>query len=485
MSILWTSDDAVAATAGRATCAFAITGISIDTRAIKPGDLFVALKDQRDGHDFVAEALKKGAAAALVSRIPEGCTEADPLLVVADVLPALEALGVAGRARTRAKVIAVTGSVGKTSSKEMLRAILGAQGAVHAAEASYNNHWGVPLTLARMPVDCDFAVIEIGMNHPGEIAPLAMMARPDAAMITTVAAAHLEAFASVEGIAHEKAAIFEGLEPGGVAVIPADLAVSPILTVAAADRAGKTLRFGVGQGCDFRLLSVTITQDVTIVEAERFGQPLLFKVKSAGRHFAMNALGVLAVAEAVGADPAIAALDIGQWLPPAGRGTRERIQLDIVEDGLSFDLLDDAFNANPASMEAALEVLAAAKPRDGVGRVKKGRRVAILGDMLELGPEEAALHTAVAALPAMASVTIVHCAGPRMRALWEALPREKRGQWFETAKELASHAHHLADAGDVVLVKGSKGSKVSLVVDALRKLGQSGAQGAAAAKEMK
>jgi UDP-N-acetylmuramoyl-tripeptide--D-alanyl-D-alanine ligase len=471
---LWTSSDAASATGGRATRAFAAAGVSIDTRSLEHGDLFVALRDARDGHDFVRQAFDRGAAAALVSRIPEGCSEADPFLIVSDVLAALTALGAAGRARTKARVIAVTGSVGKTSTKEMLRAVLAGQGRVHAAEASFNNHWGVPVTLARMPADADFAVIEIGMSHPGEIAPLARLARPHVAMITTVAPAHLEAFESVEGIAREKAAIFEGLEPGGIAVIPSGLAVTPVLAAGAA-RAARIIRFGAGPGDGYRLADVTLAQDTTVVQATRDGAPLLFKVQTAGRHFAMNALGVLAVAEAVGADPAIAACDIGRWRPPAGRGRRERIHMDIVDDAQFFDLIDDAFNANPASMDAALDVLAAAEPRDGIGRIRSGRRIAILGDMLELGPTEAALHRAIADHPAMDRIHLVHCVGPRMRALWEHLPSTRRGEWCETAPELASRAHQLADAGDVLLVKGSKSSKVSLVVDALRKLGQPGA----------
>ena len=475
MAVLWTSADAAAATDGRATRPFAVTGLSIDTRTIRPGELFVALKDVRDGHDFVRDALARGAAAALVSRIPDGCSDSDPLLLVEDVLTALEALGRAGRARTRARVIAVTGSVGKTSSKEMLRAVLSAQGRVHAAEASFNNHWGVPITLARLPEDADFAVIEIGMNHPGEIAPLARLARPHAAMITTIAPAHLEAFEDLAGIAREKATIFEGLEPGGVAVVPTGLEVSPILAAAAQARAAKVLSFGPAEGSDYRLIAATIAGDATIVQAEHGGKPFLFKVMTPGKHFANNALGVIALAEAVGADPAVVALDIALWEPPAGRGARERIYMDITDEGQSFDLFDDAFNANPASMEAGLEVLAGSVPRDGVGRVAHGRRVAVLGDMLELGPDEAALHAAIAASPAMAKIDVVHLAGPRMRALRDALPQAKRGEWHETAKELAERAPHLVDAGDVVLVKGSKGSKVSLVVDALRKLGQPGA----------
>jgi UDP-N-acetylmuramoyl-tripeptide--D-alanyl-D-alanine ligase len=466
---LWTAAEAEAATGGRATQAWQADGVSIDTRTLQPGDLFVALKDVRDGHDFVAQALAKGAAAALVSRIPEGVADDAPLLIVPDVLPALEALGRAGRARTAARVVGVTGSVGKTSSKEMLRAVLGGQGRVHASEASYNNHWGVPLTLARMPVDTEYAVIEIGMNHPGEIAPLARMARPHVAFVTTVAAAHLEAFGSLDGIAAEKGAICEGLEPGGLAVLPADLDVTPILLAAA--KAAQVITFGEGPA-DWRLTSARLAEDVMVATATSPQGPLLYKVASPGRHFALNALGVLAAANALGADTAIAAADLGRWLPPAGRGMRETILLDLGDDAQAFDLIDDAYNANPASMTASLGVLALATPRDGVGRIARGRRIAILGDMLELGPDEMALHAAVAADPAMAAVDIVHCAGPRARALWEALPKAKRGEWHEAASDLCARAAHLVDAGDVVLVKGSKGIKVSLVVDALRKLGQ-------------
>jgi UDP-N-acetylmuramoyl-tripeptide--D-alanyl-D-alanine ligase len=472
--MLWTSSDAATATGGRATQAWAASGVSIDTRSLQPGDLFVALKDVRDGHDFVAQALEKGAAAALVSRIPEGVTPNAPLLIVPDVLQALEAMGVFARARTRARVVGVTGSVGKTSTKDMLRAILSGQGKTHAAEASYNNHWGVPLTLARMPADADFAVIEIGMNHPGEIAPLARLAQLDAAMVTTVAPAHLEAFDSIEGIAHEKASIFDGLRPGGTAIFNADIATTPILRAKALAVGARTVAFGTVESADYRLLEARIAEEITVCQALRGDQPLLFKVSSPGRHFALNALGALAVAEALGADPMIAAHDLGRWVPPAGRGQRERIVLDLVEETY-FDLIDDAFNANPASMAASLDMLIAAKPTDGIGRVGGGRRIAVLGDMLELGPTEAELHAAIARHPGLEAVHVIHCVGPRMRALHGALPRHQRGDWVETAADLAPRARSLIDAGDILLVKGSKGSKVSLVVDALRKMGQGGA----------
>ncbi|MCK0138351.1 UDP-N-acetylmuramoyl-tripeptide--D-alanyl-D-alanine ligase [Aliiroseovarius sp. F47248L] len=467
---LWSAQDAATATGGQVQGNWSVDGVSIDTRTIQPGDLFVALKDVRDGHDFVAQALEKGAGAAMVSRIPNGIAPDAPLLIVDDVLAALEALGRAGRARSHARVVAVTGSVGKTSTKEMLRTVLSAQGRTHAAEASYNNHWGVPLTLARLPEDTDFAVIEIGMNHPGEIGPLAHMARPHVAMITTVAAAHLEAFDDLAGIAREKAAIFEGFEPDGIAVINGDLDTSPVLALAAE---GFDLQcFGEGAANDHRLAYVTLTPDATICKAMIAGEEQVFKIASPGRHFAMNALGALVAARALGADTTLAARAMVQWQPPTGRGTREEITLDAPE-GLTVTLIDDAFNANPTSMAAALEVLGAMQPVDGVGRIQKGRRIAILGDMLELGPDEAALHADLADLPFIRAIDQVHCVGPRMQALWERLDGDQQGLWVDTAADMTAQVHKIIDAGDVVLVKGSKGSLVSQTVDAIRKMGQS------------
>ncbi|MGC8203836.1 UDP-N-acetylmuramoyl-tripeptide--D-alanyl-D-alanine ligase [Aliiroseovarius sp. PTFE2010] len=476
---LWTAKDAAKATGGKATGGKAAggkthdkweaTGVSIDTRTLEPGDLFVALTAARDGHDFVAQALESGAAAAMVSRIPDGLDTSAPLLVVDDVQEGLEALGRAGRARTAARVIAVTGSVGKTSTKEMLRAMLDPQGATHASQASYNNHWGVPLTLARMPRASEYAVIEIGMNHPGEIEPLARLARPHVALITTVAPAHLEAFDDIAGIAREKASIFNGLEPGGVAVINNDQDVTAILKEAAELAGAQIVTFG--SSAHITLEQARVSGDVTVVEANSADGPILFKLHTPGTHFAMNALGALAAVQAAGGDLGLAALDIARWMPVEGRGVRETYVMDVVDDHLRFDLIDDAFNANPVSMEAALNILADVPPDDDIGRIAKGRRIAVLGDMLELGPQEHELHAAIAQVPAMASVDRVYCVGPLMKTLHDALPPDKRAGWFEDAPSLAAKAHSIVDAGDVVLVKGSKGSKVSLVVDALRKLG--------------
>ncbi|MCB1395624.1 MAG: UDP-N-acetylmuramoyl-tripeptide--D-alanyl-D-alanine ligase [Rhodobacter sp.] len=458
MTALWTHSEAERATGGQATAPFAATGLSIDTRSLRPGDLFVALKAARDGHDFVAQAFDKGAAAALVDHVPEGVT--GPCLVVEDVLAALTALGAAGRARSTARVIGVTGSVGKTSTKEMLREMLAAFGTVHAAEASFNNHWGVPITLARLPRETDFAVVEIGMNHPGEIAPLAALTRPDVAMITTVAPAHLEAFGTLDGIAHEKSDIFSGLQPNGIAVFPSDLTVAPILAKAAQEH--RALSFG--KAGEIGLTSIRQTNSTLIASAAVEGETYHVRLVDSGPHFAMNAIGCLAVAKALDLDLALAAQALGRWRPPAGRGQREVLVLDPATDA-RFTLIDDAFNANPASLAAALDVLAVSQPGPG------GRRIAILGDMLELGPDEIALHRAIAGHPGIAAAQIVHTVGPRMAELWQALPDAKRGKCCAQAEDLGAKAHRLVRPGDVVLVKGSKGSYVSRVVDALRNLG--------------
>lgn len=455
---LWTSLDAATATGGRATRDFSITGVSIDTRTLRPGDLFVALQAARDGHDFVAQALAQGAAAALVSRVPAGVGDDAPLLIVDDVLAGLEDLGRAGRARMQGKVIAITGSVGKTSTKEMARIALTGQGDVHAAEASYNNHWGVPLTLARMPAKTDFAIIEIGMNHPGEIEPLARLARPHVAMITTIAAAHLEAFGAIQGIAREKGAIFRGLTQPGNAIIPEDLPVTQILRDCADDAGAIVAGFGA-QGMA-RPVTVQTEDGATRVSARILGETVDFTLATAGTHFVMNAVGVLAALSVAGADLAAAGTHLAQWTPPAGRGA--------VEDLDGIRLIDDAFNSNPTSLAAGLATLA---------RLTGGRRVAILGDMLELGADEIAMHRDMADDPAMQSVHLVHTAGHRMQALHDALPDSRRGIHAPTAAALSERLAELVAPGDIVLVKGSKGSKVSTVVDALRRTRQSTSPG--------
>jgi UDP-N-acetylmuramoyl-tripeptide--D-alanyl-D-alanine ligase len=360
----------------------------------------------------------------------------------------------------------------------MLRTALGAQGRVHAADKSFNNHWGVPLTLARMPAGADYAVIEIGMNAPGEIAPLARLARPHVAMVTTVAAVHLAAFDDLDGIAREKAAIFAGLEPGGAAVLNRDIAQYPILRRAAARAGARRLRFGAGGRPEYRLLDAQMGAEGTTIAARRGGETFFFKLAAPGAHLALNALGALASVEALGGDLARAGLALSSWRPPEGRGARWTVLLGPSGLDGAIRLIDESYNANPASMAAALEVFAAERPEDGLGRVARGRRIAFLGDMLELGATERALHEGLARVPAMRAVSKVHCAGGRMRALYDILPRDQRGEWFETADEMADKVGRLLDAGDIAMVKGSLGSKVGRVVEAIKRLGDARAPGA-------
>ncbi|MEP2715887.1 UDP-N-acetylmuramoyl-tripeptide--D-alanyl-D-alanine ligase [Pseudophaeobacter sp.] len=464
MSALWTAAETATATGGEATGDWQVSGISIDTRTLQPGDLFVALRAARDGHDFVAKALEKGAGAALVTHRPEGVASDAPLLIVEDVQAALEGLGQAARARTGARVIAVTGSVGKTSTKEMLATMLADQGKTHAAVASYNNHWGVPLTLARMPRDTEFAVVEIGMNHPGEIAPLARQARPHVAMVTTVAAVHLEAFEDVAGIAREKAAIMEGLEPGGVAVLNADIAEAEVLADEAQRLAARHVWFGKAT-TDYRLLSTRISGEETLAEVQCGAAKLDLHIQSLGAHFAMNALGALAAVAAAGADPVRAAQVLALWSPVKGRGARVEVALPSGK----LLILDDSYNANPTSMAAALSVLAATPALSEAQG--KGRRIAYLGDMAELGPQEVDLHTELAELPALEAIDEIHCVGALMAHLHAALPEGKRGKHYATAADVIPDLPVQLGCGDIVLAKGSLSVGLSKIVDGIRELG--------------
>ena len=455
---LWTRDEAVHATQGTSSQEWSASGISIDTRTLEPGDLFVALSDQRDGHDFVKNAFARGAAAALVSHVPDGLEADAPLLLVKDVQKALENLGQAARARSQAKIIAITGSVGKTSTKEMLRVMLSEQGTTHASVASYNNHWGVPLTLARMPSDTEFGIFEIGMNHPGEIAPLARQVAPHVALVTTVSAAHLEAFENIEGIAQEKASIMEGLVSGGKVVLNADLMTSDVLQRTAENLGHSPLWFGK-TATDARLLEVSLTEDMVEAQASLLGEMISFRLNSLGSHFAMNALGALSAASAAGADTTKSINALATWQPPKGRGGRHLIEAPFGR----FELIDDAYNANPASMEAALDVLALSQAK---------RRIAILGDMRELGKEASAIHGELANLKAIDKVDVVHTVGPHMCALRARLNETQRGIHAHNAADLLPLLDELFCVGDCVLVKASLGTGLGAIVNAILQLGR-------------
>jgi UDP-N-acetylmuramoyl-tripeptide--D-alanyl-D-alanine ligase len=446
-----------------------ISGISIDTRSIGKGEAFFAIKgDVHDGHAFVAKALAAGAGVAVVSADKRAEMPADaPLLVVPDVLAGLIDLARAARARSHAKIIAVTGSVGKTSTKDALRLALGREGKVHASLASFNNHWGVPLSLARLPQEAGYGVFEIGMNHAGEITPLTKLVRPHIAVITTVEPVHLEFFPSVEAIADAKAEIFSGVEAGGAAVINRDNAQFARLK-SHAEQAGvsQIVSFGSTKDADARLVKLALQPESSTVEADILGQRTTYKLGAPGRHHAINSLAVLAAVKLAGADLALAALALADLVPAAGRGTRIALELP----GGPALLIDESYNANPTSMRAAMALLA----QMPVGQ--QGRRIAVLGDMLELGEQGARLHRELAAAIKQNAIDLVYCAGPLMESLWQALPSNRRGGYAKDAAALEAEVVAAIHGGDAVMVKGSAGSRTGPIVNALVKRYSPGAR---------
>jgi UDP-N-acetylmuramoyl-tripeptide--D-alanyl-D-alanine ligase len=461
MTPLWSADAMAQAMRAerRGAVPQAITGTSIDTRTLKPGDAFFAIKgDSRDGHDFVDAAVKAGGV-AVVAKEHAARFAGAPMFVVADVFEALRDLGRAARARSAAKIIGVTGSVGKTGTKEALRIALSTEGETHASVASYNNHWGVPLTLSRFPQSAKFGVFEIGMNHAGEITPLTKMVRPHVAIVTTVQPVHLEFFDSVEGIADAKAEIFLGLEPGGHALINRDNEHFERLKKAALAVGATVVPFGEHEDAEARAVKICAKAECTTVRATILGRELTYKIGAPGRHLVNNTLAVLAAASLCGADLAHAALALGDLRASAGRGERLKLQAP----GGDITLIDESYNANPASMRAAFDLLGDTP----VGL--RGRRIAVLGDMLELGPTGPQLHAELAPALEAARIDQVFCAGKLMRSLFEALPSACRGGYAETAAEIESAVLGALGPGDAVMIKGSLGSKMGPIVKALQR----------------
>jgi len=460
---LWTVEELLKATGGRlhGQVTKPLTAVSIDSRAVKDGDVFIAIKGERhDGHDFVAGALKAGAGLGVVSRVTPEMTAAGPVLEVAeDPLRGLENMGRAARARCHGQVLAVTGSVGKTSTKEMLRVALSASGATHASAASFNNHWGVPLTLARMPRQTAFGVFEIGMNHAGEITPLVGMVRPHVAIITTIAASHLGNFDSLDGIADAKAEIFSGVVPGGHAIISRDTPYFERLAAAArACGISDIVSFGKHPEADVRMERVALHAECCCVTAGVLGETVIYKLGIPGEHMAVNSLAVLAAAKLAGADLARAALALASAQPAKGRGVREKLSID----GGEMTLIDESYNANPASVGAALALLGASQPG------WRGRRIAVLGDMLELGEKGPELHAGLFVPMDAAKVDVLYAAGPLMANLWERVPGDRRGAYAASSEGLRDAVLAGLRPGDVVMVKGSLGSRMGPLVEAIR-----------------
>lgn len=450
--ILWTADEIAAATGGQVLADFEATGVSIDSRSLEPGDLFVALTGARDGHEFVVQTADKGAAGALISR-----PVAIPAVLVEDTFRALERLGVAARERApQARRGAVTGSVGKTSVTRAVEAGLRRAGKAHASVKSYNNHIGVPLTLARMPRDTQRAVFEVGMNHADEITPLSGFIKPHAVAITTVGPVHLENFADgEEGVARAKAEIFAGLEPNGVAVLNADNPWFGLLKAEAEKAGAQVWSFGTGEGVTAQLTVFAAGPNGAQVTAVLRGETIHFPILQTGVHWGLNSLCVLLMLEALDVDRETALAALAEFEPIEGRGAERVVRVP----GGTFTLVDESYNANPVSMQAALKTLGA--------RAVAGRRIVVLTDMLELGPQSARFHGDLADPIAAAGIDLVFCAGPLMKSLWEALPPTRRGAYAQSAAELAPQVASAMRAGDVVMVKGSNGSKAGAVAAAL------------------
>lgn len=464
MSILWTGEEMVAAMEGRPLGALpsTVSGISIDTRTLQPGDAFFAIRGERfDGHDFLSAAIAAGASLLVVSeaKLPALGGLTRPMIVVDDVLDALRRLGIAARARMRGTVIAVTGSVGKTSTKEALRLALSPSGAVHAAVQSFNNHWGVPLTLARMPADTDYGIFEIGMNHPGEIRPLARMVRPHLAIVTRVAAAHLGQFRNLEQIADAKAEIFEGVEPGGHALINRDDPQWTRLS-RAAEIVGVRNISGFGSHPDSRyaLIEFSPGEEGSAMTVRFGGTDRQVVIGAPGRHMAQNGLAVIGAAHLVGADVDKAIAALAELRPEKGRGRR---LLLAVPGGGILTVIDESYNANPASMRAALEILALAAPQGN------GRRIAVLGDMRELGAQSAELHADLAEAVRASCADRVFLGGEEMAALHARLAEEDLSSHFQDVAEVSQALLEEVRAGDVIMIKSSNSVGFSRIVDAL------------------
>ncbi|MBO9098887.1 UDP-N-acetylmuramoylalanyl-D-glutamyl-2,6-diaminopimelate--D-alanyl-D-alanine ligase [Rhizobium sp. L58/93] len=463
MSWLWTSEDLIDIMHGRPVGSLpaGITGISIDSRSIGPGEAFFAIKGDRvDGHDFASMAMANGASLLVVSeaRLPALGRLTVPMIVVEDVLAALTTLGIAGRDRSRAKIIGVTGSVGKTTTKEMLRHVLSPSGKVHASVASYNNHWGVPLTLARMPIDTDFGVFEIGMNHPDEIRPLVKMVRPHVAIITTVAAAHLGNFKSIKEIAAAKSEIFEGLEPDGDIILNRDSDQFSFLE-RQAQALGITRIYSFGQHAkaDFRLAEFNGSDEKSALWLTLGSETFEIAIGAPGRHIAENALAVLGAVTLVGGDLDRAIEALATLQPEKGRGKRHRLAIGAS----TFPVIDESYNANPASMRAAMALLATGAADS------RGRRIAVLGDMLEMGEHARRVHADLAGPLIAAGIEHAWLSGPEMLALKEALPETVHVEYRETTEELTAFVLSSVAPGDVLMIKSSLGIGFGKIVAAL------------------
>lgn len=471
MSRLWTSAELKEATGGLLRGEFTVQRLIIDSRKVEKGDFFVALPGERfDGHDFVAKAIEAGACGALVSRVPENLPTGASYILVEDTLAALGKIAVAARARFKGKVIGVTGSVGKTSAKEMLKTALSGVGTAYATSGNFNNHIGMPLTLANLPPKSDFAVLEMGMNHGGEIEPLSKLARPHAVLITAVEAVHIEFFDSISGIARAKAEIFAGLEKGGTAVLIADTPeIGTLKAEANRQHVSNIITFGTKKEAQARLIDYQMDANGTLVEARIGETHLRFRLGAHGKHWAVLSLGVMSVIDSLKLDIAACAAALATFRDLPGRGA---VQL-LTINGKEIVIIDDSYNASPVSMRAALSKLAELHAL----LKRRGRRIAVLGEMLELGPESAVWHRGLAENTVECGIDSIFCSGTMMKHLYEALPESRRGGWWKDSSELYDSLVASIGSGDTLMIKGSHGSGMYRIAEKLMTHGQAAGKG--------
>ena len=471
--ILWDSNDAAYATGGKNTCDWVAYGVSIDTRTLNQGDIFLAITDNRNGHDFVAEAFKKGASAAVVSYVPESLNTSKPLLIVEDVYLALKALAVFARNRCKGQFIAITGSVGKTSSKDMLAVILSNLGKVSKAEKSFNNHLGVPLTLARTAPDSDFAIIEIGMSGKEEIGPLSALVRPHIALITDVSEAHLASFKDVKEIAKEKSDICVGLSENSYCVVSRDTSSYSDLSAYIKKFGVRIISFGENKLSSYKLVKTVIKNNKTCSTAVLpTGSEFFFKVNTPGTHHAKNALGIICIVEVLGMDITKGIFGLSDWSPSTGRGLITNVKFYRQYSIQNFTIIDETYNANPNSVIAAINVLANFTPvNDDMNKNGRLRRIAILGDMLELGSETNTKHAELIDKLDLTAIDVIHCVGNRMNFFYDKLPNNKKGKWVETVKELSRSLSYLVRDQDIIMLKASNTVGLNSLIKELKSMG--------------
>lgn len=460
-SFLWTSSEAESATNCKSSAAWHAQGVSIDSRSLKEGDIYIALRGaNHDGHDFIKDAIAKGASCLLMDTLPKDDISV-PFLLVEDTLQALRQLGIYARNRTKAKIIGITGSVGKTSTKEALYIAFSSVARAIANQGGLNNHWGLPLSLARIPEDIDYAILEMGMNHVGEIHDLSLMAKPHLTIITTVAEVHQEFFDSIDEIAKAKCEIFDGIVAPGVIVLNRDCSTFSLqLQKAREIQNAKIVTFGSHVESDVRLMKLTMSHNQCDVQAQIFGKSIAYHLNTNARHLAFNSLSVLSSIASFGLDVEKAASALKSFAPLSGRGKQELIHF---KKG-SFLLIDESYNASPIAVKAALNVLGSSQ----IG--ENGRRIFVFGDMRELGENAQKFHADLAGSVCAENIDLVYACGDLSKALFEAIPAQKRGLHKESSEKLAVHLPRIVQSGDVIMVKGSLSMKMKLIVDSLKGL---------------